>query len=641
MTRAISRLALAASLLALGACVASSGQDEGMGSWEDALGFDKDDVLSDADFTDASTLSASEIQAFLEHTHCGFRSSLADYTDPSRGKSAAQLIADASTKYQINPIEFLVRLQVERSMLCKPASTYAIEHALSCGCPDGAPCAAAYAGFDRQVQCAGNSFRNYLDDIASTGHTVAGWAPHKTKSSSDPLPVTPANAATAALYTYTPWVYNGGNQLHYQVWNAVAKALAYRPSGTVPETKQPAASPAPSSGGGATGTAGGCTSDIDCNHGVLGAGSVCASAGAERGTCIDGCHADGDCPSGGSCDTTATPHARCTNAPPASGTACTSDADCTGGSAGASRVCSTTTNTCVVGCHSDGDCGSGASGQPGICDRGLRTWQCVYRKAIGDACASDKECNGGVGATQRVCDDASKVCVDNCRSNSDCDGNSTCAVPSGQTLGSCAYDPTRENTTDGCPALQFPSGVKIQTVADAVLEAAYKNHLDAGQTEPKCFIDVDHLVDPDSGASLSYSSVRLSDHFLLRELVGTEVSQGYSRRVLLEPSAVQALESFRTTVGIPFSPTSGYRSPLHQEATCKSLCGQAWCAGTCARYSRHMWGDAFDLPLTFYSYAYAQKACDAGFSYAFNESHTHLHVDMSPRSSSCVIQFSP
>lgn len=646
--RLMVRAALGALLVSMGACVATTGEDDGMGTWEDALGFDKDNVLSDAEFRDSASLSSGQIQAFLEKTHCNFRSPLADYADPTTGETAAQMIANASAKYRINPIEFLVRLQVERSMLCKNVDNYAIEHALSCGCPDGAPCKAMYAGFKRQIECAGSHFEAYLDDIDKKGYTVAGWAPHKTKNSSDPIAVTPANAATAALYTYTPWVYNGGNQLHYQVWNAITKKLAYKPSGTIPETKPswtPTTVPTTPAAGD---VARGCTEDVDCNHGALGTGRVCANEGPERGTCFDGCHQDSDCPTGGSCDQTATPHWQCTNQPPATGTKCVTDADCQSGAGGGSgRVCSTDSHTCVVGCHSDDDCGAsgGGTGKKGVCDRGLKTWQCVYRKEVGDPCADDKECNGSVGGTARICQDgAPRTCVDGCRADADCDEKSTCEWPAGEPYGICLWDPTKANSSpvrapSGCATLEFPSGVRIQTVRDAVLEAAYANHTEAGKTAPKCFIDVDNMVNPATGVKYDYSTLRVSEHFLLRELVGTEVAQGWSRRVLLDPGAVEALEDFRREGGAPFSPTSGYRSPLHQEATCKSICGAAWCSGSCARYSRHMWGDAFDLPVKFYSYKYAQMACDSGFMFAYNEAHNHLHVDMNARSSSCVIQF--
>ena len=123
------------------------------------------------------------------------------------------------------------------------------------------------------------------------------------------------------------------------------------------------------------------------------------------------------------------------------------------------------------------------------------------------------------------------------------------------------------------------------------------------------------------------------------QVVGTEVDGGWSRRVLLDPAAVEHLESFRASVGVPFSPTSGFRSPRHQESTCLGICGATYCPGKCARTSRHMHGDAFDLPVTFYSYKYASTACDSGFHFAYDEAHNHLHVDDNPQYSTCVIQF--
>jgi len=100
------------------------------------------------------------------------------------------------------------------------------------------------------------------------------------------------------------------------------------------------------------------------------------------------------------------------------------------------------------------------------------------------------------------------------------------------------------------------------------------------------------------------------------------------------------LQNFRYSVGVPVSINSGYRSPLHQEAVCKAMCGNPLgCPGTCSNNSRHMYGDGLDLPDQFYSKKYAQTACDAGFRFAYAELCDHLHVDMNPRNSSCVISF--
>jgi hypothetical protein len=601
------------------------------------LTFTKETLLSDAEFTDSSAMSADQIQTFLEKPYCGGRSSLADYSEG--GQTAAQMIASAAQINRINPIEFLVRLQVERSLICKPATDYAIKEALSCGCPDGAPCASAYAGFGKQITCAGGYFRKYLDQISTKGSDFAGWGPGRAKNTLDPYSVTPSNAATAALYTYTPWVYNGGNYLHWQVWNSVAKYLGYTSSGITPD-KPPSTGPKATCAAGSSDC--GCSTDVDCSHGVVGAARVCATAGPERGTCIDGCHADADCPTGGTCDTTVTPHSQCTNQPAAAGTECMTDEDCNGSGSAPGRLCNTDTHKCQVACRSDADCGAGKDGKPGYCDLSLKVYTCVYRKELGDACAVDSDCNGGVGGTARVCSN-DKVCIDGCHANFDCDSSSQCDKTASPWV--CNYTPNTTHATgpDGCAALTFPSGITLKTKVDAVLEASYKNHVKAGQAIPHCFIDIDDLKNPDTGEKYDYATVKVSAHFGLKELVDSEAS-AWGHRVLLDPGAVTDLENFRVSVATPFSPTSGFRSPLHQESTCKRMCGAIQCYNasghvTCSQYSRHMFGGAFDLPYEFYSRAYAKTACSSGFHFAYNENHDHLHVDNNPDISSCVIQF--
>ncbi len=189
-----------------------------------------------------------------------------------------------------------------------------------------------------------------------------------------------------------------------------------------------------------------------------------------------------------------------------------------------------------------------------------------------------------------------------------------------------------------CPALVFPSGVKIQTFLDPVTTATYTHHLASGQTAPKCFLDTTNLEDPDTGKIYDLS-VDVAAHFQMTELVGTEIAQGYGHHVLLAPSAVASLEKFRDSVGVSVGVNSGFRSPLHQEAVCKSLCGDPLgCPGTCANSSRHMWGDAFDLPLAFYTAHDEDVACTSGFKFAYLESGTHLHIDQNPAYATCVKQ---
>ncbi len=214
------------------------------------------------------------------------------------------------------------------------------------------------------------------------------------------------------------------------------------------------------------------------------------------------------------------------------------------------------------------------------------------------------------------------------------------AAHAGQDAG---HDAAHDASHDGappnpCPALLFPSGAKIQTFQDAATTASYARHLASGQSAPKCFLDTTNLENPDTGQVYDMS-VLVATHFQLSELVGTEVAQGYGHHVLLSPSAVLSLEKFREAVGVSVSINSGFRSPLHQEAVCKGLCGNPLgCPGTCANSSRHMWGDAFDLPLEFYTARDEDLACSSGFKFAYLESGTHLHIDENPAYATCVKQ---
>ena len=196
----------------------------------------------------------------------------------------------------------------------------------------------------------------------------------------------------------------------------------------------------------------------------------------------------------------------------------------------------------------------------------------------------------------------------------------------------------RDASTSRCPVLAYPSGIHVQTYEDAATTASYAQHLASGQTAPECFLDVTRLDDPI--ASTRYDiTVMVASNFALSELIGTEVNQGYGHFVLAEPQAVASLERFRSAVGVAVSVISGFRSPRHQEDTCNSLCGNPLgCPGTCANNSRHMWGDAFDLPLAFYTSHDEDLACNAGFKFAYLESGTHLHIDRNPAYATCVKQ---
>ncbi len=189
----------------------------------DGASFNQHDVLSDELFTNASAMTAADVQSFFESSPYNNRSWLADYS--VNGVSAAQLIVDAAEAQQIHPLMLIARMQVEASLVSKTVkpSQSRVDKALGCGCPDGGGCSSSFRGFGPQMQCGAETLRKWFDaSVDGTGQ----WRKGVSRKSLDPRTVTPANHATASLYAYTPWVLvgSGGNWL---VWNVTRKYVRH------------------------------------------------------------------------------------------------------------------------------------------------------------------------------------------------------------------------------------------------------------------------------------------------------------------------------------------------------------------------------------------------------------------------------
>lgn len=187
----------------------------GWPSFVNALSFDPNQIITDEEMV-TGLFSRTQTIAFLR-TKAGYLGQQADVY--------GGLIYDAATENGLNPQFLLVQIQKESSLIEDPKpSPHQIEYALGFGCPDDGTCAPAYRGFHKQITKAAAIFKSYLADLAATGVTISGWRvgePRRTGSrrhpetrDGQPVSVTPANAATAAMYTYNPWV--GG---HFQIIN--------------------------------------------------------------------------------------------------------------------------------------------------------------------------------------------------------------------------------------------------------------------------------------------------------------------------------------------------------------------------------------------------------------------------------------
>jgi peptidoglycan hydrolase CwlO-like protein len=156
------------------------------------VAFRPDTLISDSTFTDSGSLSAASIQAFLS-SQSGALKSYSGRDHSGVTKTAAQMIADASSAWRVSPKVILVTLQKEQSLLSNGSpSQRALDWAMGCGKTDSSTLT-RYQGFGNQIWGGARALhrsRSYWRRGISL--TIDGNA------------VYPANAATHSLYRYTP-----------------------------------------------------------------------------------------------------------------------------------------------------------------------------------------------------------------------------------------------------------------------------------------------------------------------------------------------------------------------------------------------------------------------------------------------------
>jgi hypothetical protein len=227
-------------------------------------GFNPNKLIDDKVFSNEDTMSASDIQKFLEsknsvlaNTSNSFVSLLREpinnktlketLEDPkassTSSRSAAELIYDAAQSSGINPQVILVTLNKEQSLITGRQTATpeqlqrALDFAMGFGCPDSQPCGEIYKGFYFQlfggVDVENNRYLGAARSLMKSYETPGGRGPFfdgKTSKVGDAITlgnttgnyegvlpqqsIVLSNAATAALYRYTPHVFNG----NYNFW---------------------------------------------------------------------------------------------------------------------------------------------------------------------------------------------------------------------------------------------------------------------------------------------------------------------------------------------------------------------------------------------------------------------------------------
>lgn len=205
-----------------------------------ASGFDPNNIISDLEILDYTSMSLADIQKFLENKG----SYLATYsTADAYGviRKASEIIYNAAAnnydcdgatlsenpteeeraqkcqKTFISPKFLLVLLQKEQSLIeDRSPSQSDLDWATGYGCPDSGGCNDRWKGFGKQVNSAALQFRDYMDNPRY--YTYKAGNTYTVKNTNQPdSTISPANQATAALYNYTPHVYNG-NYNFYKIW---------------------------------------------------------------------------------------------------------------------------------------------------------------------------------------------------------------------------------------------------------------------------------------------------------------------------------------------------------------------------------------------------------------------------------------
>ena len=197
-------------------------------------------IIDDAVFTDNTSMTASQIQSFLESKvpSCdtnglklseyggGTRAQwgqakygqstficLRDYIDG--GKKASQIIYDAAQEFKINPQVLLVLLQKEQGLITDEwPLNIQYRSATGYGCPDTAPCDSQYYGLTNQIRWSARMFRSILN-ASPTWYTpyVLGtnYIQYSPNSSCGGSNVNIVNRSTQALYNYTPYQPNSAS----------------------------------------------------------------------------------------------------------------------------------------------------------------------------------------------------------------------------------------------------------------------------------------------------------------------------------------------------------------------------------------------------------------------------------------------
>lgn len=181
-----------------------------------ATSFNPNYIISDETLQNKDSMDIYDIQAFLQEKNSTLANFVTDYQDTGKRK-ASYIIYDSAQKYTINPAYLLVKLQKEQSLItAKNPTQNQLDWATGFGVCDSCSKSDSgiqdYRGFGNQVESAALVIRSYYNKVATQNWIKRAGETYNI----DGLDVTPANNATAFLYTYTPHLH--GNENFWTIW---------------------------------------------------------------------------------------------------------------------------------------------------------------------------------------------------------------------------------------------------------------------------------------------------------------------------------------------------------------------------------------------------------------------------------------
>ncbi len=181
-----------------------------------AATFDPNYLISDEELQNYQSMNREDIQAFLTDKG-GYIANLSTPDFEGNNRPVSDIIYRSAINNKINPKYLLVKLQKEQSLISEESPTqkqldWATGYGVCDSCSMDDPSIQKFKGLGTQIENAAGIMRWYYDNVNSQG-----WIKKpSTAYLIDDVPVTPANYATAFLYTYTPHIH--GNLNFWNLW---------------------------------------------------------------------------------------------------------------------------------------------------------------------------------------------------------------------------------------------------------------------------------------------------------------------------------------------------------------------------------------------------------------------------------------